>query len=56
VEDLTLASEIRRSAARELKGQLHDCGNIAVREYLAWEINLVNDMASDDDQRFRVVA
>jgi rhodanese-related sulfurtransferase len=26
----------------------------AMREYLAWEINLVNDMASDDDQRFRV--
>ena len=28
----------------------------AMREYLAWEINLVNDMATDDDQRFRVVA
>jgi rhodanese-related sulfurtransferase len=28
----------------------------AMREYLAWEINLVNDMASDDDQRFRIVA
>ena len=28
----------------------------AMREYLAWEINLVNDMTSDDDQRFRVVA
>jgi rhodanese-related sulfurtransferase len=28
----------------------------AMREYLAWEINLVNDMASDDDQRFRLVA
>ncbi|MGE5270185.1 MAG: rhodanese-like domain-containing protein [Thiohalocapsa sp.] len=28
----------------------------AMREYLAWEINLVNDMASDDDQRFRVAA
>jgi rhodanese-related sulfurtransferase len=28
----------------------------AMREYLAWEINLVNDMASDDDQRFHVVA
>jgi rhodanese-related sulfurtransferase len=27
----------------------------AMREYLAWEINLVNDMASDDDHRFRVV-
>ena len=28
----------------------------AMREYLAWEINLVNDMAKDDDHRFRVVA
>ncbi len=28
----------------------------AMREYLAWEINLVHDMASDDDQRFHVVA
>ena len=28
----------------------------AMREYLEWEINLVNDMASDDDQRFRVLA
>jgi len=26
----------------------------AMREYLEWEINLVNDMASDDDHRFRV--
>jgi len=26
----------------------------AMREYLAWEIALVNDMATDDDQRFRV--
>ena len=28
----------------------------AMREYLAWEINLVNDMAMDDDHRFKVVA
>jgi rhodanese-related sulfurtransferase len=27
----------------------------AMREYLAWEIDLVNRMATDDDQRFRVV-
>ena len=26
----------------------------AMREYLTWEINLVNDMAEDDDHRFRV--
>ena len=28
----------------------------AMREYLTWEINLVNDMANDDDHRFRVIA
>ena len=28
----------------------------AMREYLTWEINLVNDMAKDDDHRFRVAA
>jgi rhodanese-related sulfurtransferase len=28
----------------------------AMREYLTWEINLVNDMAQDDDHRFHVVA
>ena len=27
----------------------------AMREYLTWEINLVNDMARDDDHRFHVV-
>jgi len=27
----------------------------AMREYLAWEIDLVNQMAKDDDHRFRVV-
>jgi rhodanese-related sulfurtransferase len=38
-------------SARERKGDRE----AAMREYLAWEINLVNDMAADDDQRFRVV-
>lgn len=28
----------------------------AMREYLTWEINLVHDMAADDDHRFRVIA
>jgi rhodanese-related sulfurtransferase len=28
----------------------------AMKEYLAWEIKLVEDMASDDDQRFQVIA
>jgi len=27
----------------------------AMREYLTWEINLVNDMAEDDDHRFRII-
>jgi len=27
----------------------------AMREYLAWEIDLVHQMATDDDQRFRVI-
>jgi rhodanese-related sulfurtransferase len=27
----------------------------AMRDYLTWEINLVNDMAKDDDHRFRVI-
>ena len=28
----------------------------AMREYLAWEIALVTDMAEDDDHRFRIIA
>jgi rhodanese-related sulfurtransferase len=27
----------------------------AMQEYLTWEINLVNQMATDDDQRFRIL-
>lgn len=27
----------------------------AMREYLSWEINLVNDMAKDGDHRFRII-
>ena len=27
----------------------------AMRAYLAWEVDLVNQMATDDDQRFKVV-
>ena len=26
----------------------------AMRAYLSWEIELVNQMATDDDQRFRI--
>jgi hypothetical protein len=32
-------------------GQNREAG---MREYLTWEINLVNDMAKDDDHRFRI--
>jgi hypothetical protein len=39
-----------RSSPRE-RGQNREA---AMREYLTWEINLVNDMAKDDDHRFRV--
>ena len=28
----------------------------AMRAYLAWEIDLADQMATDDDQRFRVMA
>ena len=28
----------------------------AMRAYLAWEIELVNQMASDDDQRFEIMS
>jgi len=36
----------------------HKSENIeeAMREYLAWEINLVNQMATDDDQRFQIIS
>ncbi|MEQ9122272.1 MAG: rhodanese-like domain-containing protein [Alphaproteobacteria bacterium] len=40
-----------RLKAREQKGGVEE----AMRAYLAWEINLVNQMAEDDDHRFRVV-
>ena len=39
-------------SARELGKNRED----AMREYLAWEIDLVNQMATDDDHRFNVVS
>jgi rhodanese-related sulfurtransferase len=39
-------------SARELGKNRED----AMREYLAWEIDLVNQMRTDDDQRFQVTA
>jgi len=49
-----LASEVNdiRLKAREQNQDMEE----AMREYLAWEIELVNQMATDDDQRFQVVA
>jgi hypothetical protein len=44
-EDLVLSARERGQNREE-----------AMREYLAWEIALVTDMATDDDHRFRVIA
>lgn len=46
------AAEDIRLRARDQPGSVED----AMRAYLSWEIELVNQMATDDDQRFRVVA
>ncbi len=46
------AQTMKRLRAREQAGSVED----AMRAYLAWEIELVNQMATDDDQRFKVVA
>ena len=51
-ERMASAREDERLRAREMAGSVED----AMRAYLAWEIELVNQMATDDDQRFRVVA
>jgi hypothetical protein len=44
------APDDMRLRAREQAGSVED----AMRAYLEWEIELVNQMATDDDQRFRV--
>jgi 3-mercaptopyruvate sulfurtransferase SseA len=48
-----MASEAQdiRLRAREQNKDVEE----AMREYLAWEINLVNQMAEDADQRFQVM-
>ena len=46
------AREDERLRAREMAGGVED----AMRAYLAWEIDLVNQMATDDDHRFKVMA
>ncbi|MCB1743602.1 MAG: hypothetical protein KDK91_24710, partial [Gammaproteobacteria bacterium] len=50
-EHMASAVEDIRLKAREQSSDIE----AAMRAYLAWEINLVNDMATDDDQRFEVV-
>ena len=46
------APDDMRLRAREQAGSVED----AMRAYLAWEIDLVNQMATDDDHRFKVLA
>jgi rhodanese-related sulfurtransferase len=46
------APDDMRLRAREQAGSVED----AMRAYLAWEIDLVNQMATDDDHRFKVMA
>jgi hypothetical protein len=43
-EDIVLSARERGQGREE-----------AMREYLAWEIDLVNQMVTDDDQSFRVI-
>ena len=45
------AADDMRLRAREMPGKIED----AMNAYLSWEIELVNQMATDDDQRFRVM-
>ena len=47
----SLAEDIRLKAREE-----HSDIEAAMRAYLAWEIQLLHDMARDDDHRFQVVA
>ncbi len=46
------AAEDMRLRAREMPGKVED----AMNAYLSWEIELAHQMATDDDQRFRIVA
>jgi hypothetical protein len=45
------AADDLRLRARERNEDVEE----AMRAYLAWEIDLVNQMAADDDHRFRVL-
>jgi len=47
---LATAADDTRLRARDMPGNVED----AMRAYLSWEIDLADQMASDDDQRFRI--
>jgi rhodanese-related sulfurtransferase len=49
--NMASAAEDMRLRAREMPGSVED----AMNAYLSWEIELVNQMATDDDQRFRII-
>jgi rhodanese-related sulfurtransferase len=51
-ERMASTREDERLRAREQAGSVED----AMRAYLAWEIDLVNQMATDDDHRFKLAA
>jgi rhodanese-related sulfurtransferase len=51
-ERMASTREDERLRAREQAGSVED----AMRAYLAWEIDLVNQMATDDDHRFKAAA
>lgn len=52
VTRMATAPDDVRLKAREQSENVEE----AMKEYLSWEINLVNQMATDDDQRFRILA
>jgi 3-mercaptopyruvate sulfurtransferase SseA len=48
---LATPADDTRLRAREMPGSVED----AMRAYLTWEVALADQMATDDDQRFRIV-
>ena len=48
---LATEADDTRLRAREMPGNVED----AMRAYLSWEVDLAGQMATDDDQRFRVM-
>ncbi len=52
VTKLATTADDTRLRAREMAGNVED----AMRAYLSWEVDLAGQMATDDDQRFRILA